>query len=129
MIGEVVESSPADEAGLLPGDLVIELNGEAVEQALVFTDVIRQMSPGDAVRLTIFRISAHRTIEVQATLGEHPDLDGNGYLGILLGAPQGFRNFQGNLPEDHPPLPDSYFQFTPPHDFDSNQRIIETEQG
>ncbi|WP_022664195.1 RIP metalloprotease RseP [Desulfospira joergensenii] len=50
VIGEVVENSPAQSAGLRPGDIIREINGEEIES---FEDIKNMVSKGDGSRLEI----------------------------------------------------------------------------
>ncbi len=67
LIVEVIPSSPADEAGLRPGDLVTEVEGEAVTPDHPLADLILRYSPGEQITLTLDRDGKRKTVEV--TLG------------------------------------------------------------
>lgn len=65
---EVERRSPAAEAGLRPGDVIVAVNGrpvDAVEQVLA---ALRRSSAGDRLRLTAVRGGQRR--EVMVTLEE-----------------------------------------------------------
>ncbi len=68
LIQDVLEDSPAEKAGLEQGDVIIKLDGRAVEGAPGFRSKISMMSPGEKVKLTIMRDSKEKDIEV--TIGE-----------------------------------------------------------
>jgi regulator of sigma E protease len=51
-IHEVVEGSPAGETDLLPGDLIVEIDGQTVPEAAALPEFL---SPSQAVTLTILR--------------------------------------------------------------------------
>ncbi|HEX2221726.1 MAG TPA: trypsin-like peptidase domain-containing protein [Candidatus Limnocylindria bacterium] len=70
LVLDVVPGAPADEAGLIPGDVIVALDGEAVETVEAFLAAMRRHSPGDTVALTVSRQG--ESIEVQAQLGELP---------------------------------------------------------
>jgi len=55
LVRSVAPDSPAERAGVLPGDRVIAINGHAIRSANFQTMVWRQHKPGDAVQLTIRR--------------------------------------------------------------------------
>jgi len=72
-ISQVVPGSPADEAGLRVGDLIVQVDGRSVTLARPLSDVVSRYGPGDRVTLTIQRNGEE--IELEVTLGERP-----GYL-------------------------------------------------
>lgn len=67
----VVEGSPADEAGVQPGDIIVQIEGEAVNEDNVITSAIAQYRVGDEITLTVQREGETR--ELQLTLEEFPD--------------------------------------------------------
>ena len=66
----VAVDSPADQAGVEAGDVILAINGDAVESAEQVTDAIRALAPGTAVVLTILRSEEELTLGV--TLAERP---------------------------------------------------------
>lgn len=64
----VEEASPASEAGLEVGDVIIALDGQDISDATDLTTQLARMQPGDDVELTIIRESTPRTATL--TLGE-----------------------------------------------------------
>jgi putative serine protease PepD len=70
-VTEVVPDSAADDAGLLPGDVIIEIDGEEVTEASAVRDAILDKEPGDTVELKILRAGDERTVE--AELGQRGD--------------------------------------------------------
>ncbi len=67
-ITTVEPDSPADKAGLKPGDVVLEYNGQRVEGTQQFVRFVRETPAGRTVRLTVFRNGAAQTIT--ATVAE-----------------------------------------------------------
>ncbi|MCS7043547.1 MAG: PDZ domain-containing protein [Bryobacteraceae bacterium] len=67
-ITTVEPDSPADKAGLKPGDVVLEYNGQRVEGTAQFVRFVRETPPGRTVRLTVFRNGSTQT--VTATIAE-----------------------------------------------------------
>lgn len=65
LIGDVWPDSPADEAGLLRGDIVLALNGKSMENARQFDVNLYQYATGDKVRVDILRGSEKKAVEVQ----------------------------------------------------------------
>ncbi len=66
----VNENSPAARAGLKPHDVVLEVNGQKVQDSDDFVRMIGESSPGAKVTLQIWRGGATQT--VSATLGSSP---------------------------------------------------------
>jgi len=69
-VNTVEGDSPADEAGLEVGDVIVELDGTPVKRANDLTTALVEDHPGDDVRLAIIRDGKRE--EVTATLGEFP---------------------------------------------------------
>jgi regulator of sigma E protease len=65
VVGSIVEASPAERAGLLPGDRVIRGNGEPIESWGQWVEFLRD-KPGETVELTVLR--GGRELELTATL-------------------------------------------------------------
>lgn len=89
LIQRVVQDSPADQAGLRPGDIIVAVNNEQVTTERPLPDIIGRYRPGDSVRLTVQRGGKEMQIEVR--LGENPDNPERGYLGVYvvsLGVPE-----------------------------------------
>lgn len=66
----VIPGSPADEAGLHEGDVIQEVNGEAVDREHTLADRINAHHPGDTVELTVRRGGRELSLEVE--LGTRP---------------------------------------------------------
>jgi serine protease Do len=67
-IAHIFEDSPAETAGLKVGDVVLSLNDDAVNDFASLTAMVREMQPGDNVRLKIKR--GDETKEIQLTIGK-----------------------------------------------------------
>ena len=81
LVVEVIEDSPADEAGLKVGDVIWEIDGMPLTEEDELADLIGSYEPGDTVELLIMRRESMRTFS--AKLGRHPDRGGEtAYLGI-----------------------------------------------
>ena len=68
VVGSVVDGSAAAEAGLQPGDVIVAVDGQTLNDYLQLTQIIGSKQPGDEVQLTVNRDGEEQT--VQATLGE-----------------------------------------------------------
>lgn len=65
LVVETVEGSPATQAGLQPGDVIREINGEAVETSEEVQRVVEQQSVGDRVTLLVERNGQPQEVTVQ----------------------------------------------------------------
>jgi serine protease Do len=70
LIGDVEKGSPADKAGLRPGDVVTQVDGKPLPDSRSLQLAIAQMQPGQTVHLTVFRDGQQQNLT--ATLGEQP---------------------------------------------------------
>ena len=66
-VKRVDENSPAAKAGFKENDVILEVNGKAIENIEQFQTTIGEMQPGTKVSLTIWRDGAKQTLS--ATLG------------------------------------------------------------
>jgi serine protease Do len=61
-ITRVEDGSPAEKAGVKPGDVVLEYNGQRVEGMEQFGRMVRETPPGREVKLTVSRDGAPETL-------------------------------------------------------------------
>ena len=66
----IEDGSPADDAGLEPGDVVTAIDGEPVVSSGAMAAEVRSRQPGDTVDLTVLRDGEETTVEVE--LGAAP---------------------------------------------------------
>ena len=71
VVTEVTEGSPAAEAGIKAGDIVVEFNGKPVPRSHDFPSVIADTPPGQKVTLKIIREKKEQMVAVK--IGELPD--------------------------------------------------------
>ncbi|GBE03649.1 MAG TPA: DegQ family serine endoprotease [Nitrospirae bacterium] len=71
LISNVIENSPAELAGLLRGDFIIEFNGKKVNEPFVLKNTVAETKPGDEVDIKIIRDGKIETFKV--VIGELPD--------------------------------------------------------
>ena len=69
-IAGVDRGGPAARGGLLPGDIVVAVNGEHLDSARGLIRTIAALPPGTTVRLTVLRQG--RDVEVPVTVGRRP---------------------------------------------------------
>jgi sigma-B regulation protein RsbU (phosphoserine phosphatase) len=65
-VKDVVPGSPAERAGLRPGDQIIAVNGKPLTTSLPYDEAYSQGRPGDPVTLTVARAGAKEPIVVHA---------------------------------------------------------------
>jgi serine protease Do len=70
LVAEPQSGSPADKAGVKSGDVIVSVNGEAVEDARNLARRISSLSPGTSVKLGIVRSGREEALTL--TLGELP---------------------------------------------------------
>jgi|GEM_PF-50815 len=66
----VLQGSPADKAGLQPGDIITKVNGTAINQSTSLTSLLDKQQVGDKITLTIVR--GGKTQNVDVTLEAAP---------------------------------------------------------
>jgi serine protease DegQ len=65
-----VRGSPADAAGIRPGDVLLSVDGKPVKDPQVMLDLIAALKPDER---TAFRLRRDKTIvEVQVKIGKRP---------------------------------------------------------
>jgi serine protease Do len=70
LIGDVIEKSPAEKAGLKRGDVIIDYEGTKVEDPIQLRNLVANTMPGNKVEMKIIRENMTKTVEV--TIGELP---------------------------------------------------------
>jgi len=64
LISQVTEDSPADEAGLKVGDLVVELNGKKVKDPRDLSRRVASLKPKEKAEIVVLRDGKEKTIKV-----------------------------------------------------------------
>jgi serine protease Do len=67
LVASVQRNSAAAKAGLKPGDVIIEVNGEPIVRSGALSSVIGMSSPGEKVKLKVWR--DQKPVEIEAKLG------------------------------------------------------------
>ena len=70
LIAGVMRGSPADKAGIKPGDLLTQVNGKLVKDAQVMLELIAALVPGTNARFDLKREG--RDVKVEVTIGKRP---------------------------------------------------------
>jgi serine protease Do len=68
LIRDVVEDSPADQAGIEQEDIILEFGGKKVRNSSHFTKLVKESSPGEEVAVTIIRDGNEKILSI--TMGE-----------------------------------------------------------
>ena len=68
LVNEVIDDSPADQAGIEEGDVIVSFGGATVREPKALTEHIHKASPQDKVQVGILRDGKRQTVSV--TLGE-----------------------------------------------------------
>lgn len=82
LIQFVEPDSPAEQAGLQPGDIILEVDGEEITRDNPLQEVIRDHQPHERVRIVYWRAGEQE--KTQARLAEHPDLEDTAFLGVRV---------------------------------------------
>lgn len=64
LVSTVERGSPAEQAGMLPGDVVLAVNGQPIDANVDLARIIGDFRPGQTVSLRVWRQSASRDIKV-----------------------------------------------------------------
>jgi serine protease DegQ len=72
LISGVLEGGPADKAGMKPGDVLTQVNGQAVNDVVTLLNRIAQTSPGDETKINLLRKGKPMALKVQ--VGKRPKL-------------------------------------------------------
>jgi len=74
LVTEVAEKSPAAEAGIKTGDIIVEFNGRTVPKSHEFPSVIADTAPGQKVSLRVFREKKEHLVSIRiGELNEESD--------------------------------------------------------
>ena len=73
LVTRVMENSPAEDAGLQYGDIIVKVNGEPIQSNRELIDYVSARPPGDKVDVTVFRNGDYERATI--TLGERPGVE------------------------------------------------------
>jgi S1-C subfamily serine protease len=82
VVGRVVEDGPAAAAGVRTGDVIVAIDGVAVDAENDLASLISAYAPGDEVEITLVDWRNGDEFSVVVTLGENPDVAGAPFLGV-----------------------------------------------
>lgn len=107
LVNRVEDGSPADEAGIRRGDVIVSIDGKSVEDSGELIDAVRSLKPGKEVDVVVMRGDAKKTISLE--LGERP----MNQIGIAPGFLPRWRDSEGvwSVPAPPPGAPRSPMAF------------------
>lgn len=78
LVPQVVAGSAADKAGILPGDVIVSIDGEAVHKAHDLPLRVARHAPGDRVKIGVIRNGKAKTIIVKVDAMQDEETASNG---------------------------------------------------
>lgn len=91
LVSSVEKGSPADDAGIETGDVIVSLDDHQIDTSSDVPTLIGQMKPGTKIKLGIVRKGSPKTVEVkvgamkESTLAQNDESDaGQGRLGLAV---------------------------------------------
>lgn len=70
LVSDVVKDSPAEEAGLLRGDVIFEFGGKNVDEPYMLKNIVASSFPGETIGLKVIRDG--EIVELSVTIGNLP---------------------------------------------------------
>ncbi len=75
MIDEVRENSPAEKAGLMPYDIIVEVDGQISSSTAVITQALNAHEIGDILKVKIYRVENYEEAQSISDLGKGEYID------------------------------------------------------
>lgn len=66
IVSDVYKNGPAEKADLRVGDIILDVNGDRINSAEEFSSILSDASPGDVLKVTVFR--ERKTIKIELKL-------------------------------------------------------------
>lgn len=107
-IEQVTPESPAAQAGMRAGDLVVEFDGERVRSARQFTRLVQETPPGRSVQIVVVREGQKTALPVTPRAADRMRLEGLEDLGALVEDLRSRRVVRPPPPPAPPPPPSSW---------------------
>jgi serine protease Do len=96
-VTSVADESPAAKAGLKPGDVILEFNGQPIEGGEQLSRMVRETPIGRQVRLGVWRNGSVQTLSATVEAQKHPQAFTYGNGGWQAVDPERLRNLQEQL--------------------------------
>jgi S1-C subfamily serine protease len=137
VISRVIPESPADDAGLDAGMLILGIAGEGLDEGDDLADIIQAYRPGDEITLEVSEPGQESSQSVDITLGQNPGDPDRAYLGIEYFSVPGVEGdgFPGNriprfnMPDDQHGIPEWHAFPSPPEGFEQAVVISSVSEG
>ena len=105
LVSSVEKDGPSAHAGIEPGDVILKLNGETINDSTELPVKVASVTPGTSVDLEIWRNHAARTVKVKlgavdeqrTASSREPQHEGGGKLGLAVRPLTGDEQRQGNV--------------------------------
>ena len=65
LVGDVLDDSPADKAGVKAGDIILKIDGEQIPDKDSFKVILKEKAAGERVTLSLLREGEEKSIEVK----------------------------------------------------------------
>lgn len=98
LVKDVVEESPADQAGLQEKDVIISLDGQKVESSEELKKAIALHQPGDEVKIVIIRDGKKKSLEVELGYSSETEKEVERELEMSRPEPGDVRTFSFSFP-------------------------------
>jgi len=72
LVSAVEKDGPADEAGIKPGDVILEVGDQPIEQSVDLSSIVAKTRPGSDARLTVWRGGKKKNLSVRVAKMEEP---------------------------------------------------------
>lgn len=90
LVADVIEGGPAEKAGIMRGDVIVEFNGEKVSNPHNLRNAVAKTPPGEVVKITVIREGVTKTLmlTIAELASETPQKEGavvnNAMRGVMV---------------------------------------------
>ena len=90
LVADVIEGGPAEKAGIIRGDVIVEFNGEKVSDPHNLRNAVAKTPPGEVVKITVVREGVAKTLmlTIAELASETPQKEGavvnNALRGVMV---------------------------------------------